>query len=328
LGIALLALFLAGLAGWASLAVALGGVSDDHPRHLLGWLVLIVAAGLLLFLKPRRLGIGAFAALFAGILIWYLLLKPTNAGDWTPDVADLSWAEINGDHVVVHNIRNFDYRTETDYTPSRYDREFDLSKVTSGDIVLCYWGLKAVAHGIVSVGFEDGSHLAMSIEARRTKAQSFSMLNGFFREYGLVYILADERDLIRLRTNYRDPKERLYMYRARMTPDQIREILLSYLNKANSLRDHPEFYNALTDNCITGIVQNAKAGKKTAHLQWETVVSGYAPRQMYENGAIDTSMPLDQLIEQSQISDKALAADKDPDFSAKIRIGLPIPPTD
>jgi hypothetical protein len=326
MGIALLFFVLAALGGWASLAVALGGVVDDQPRQVLGYLVLITFAALLFLIRKYRIALATFAVLFTVILIWYLLLKPTNNGDWTPDVADLAWAQINGDQVVVHNIRNFDYRTETDFTPARYDRAFDLRTVSSGDIILCYWGPKAVAHGIVSIGFEDGSHLAMSIEARRTKSQHFSMLNGFFRNYGLIYVIGDERDLIRLRTNYRDPNEQLYLYRVRLTPDQVRAVLLSYLKKANSLRDHPQFYNALTDNCITGIVENAKAGHKTAHMQWETFLSGYAPRQMYENGVIDTSIPLDHLTDQSLITPKALAADKDPDFSAKIRVGLPTSP--
>ena len=322
LGLCLLGLLITVLMLWAVLAILL---ADTHsgPRRILAVMFVMVALAVALFVRPRRRLLLSFAILFAAVLGWFFLLRPSNSRDWAPEVAQLPWASIDGERLIVHNVRNFDYRSETDFSPNWTDRSYDLSKLKTADFMLVYWGSKAIAHAMVSFGFDDGQHLAISIETRRERSESYSALEGFFRQYELYYVFADERDVIRLRTNYR--KEDVYLYRTTLTPGEARDVLLSYIRRANSLKDRPDFYNALTSNCATNVVEHAQDGKLPSKLSWEILLSGYAARQAYRNGRVDTSMPFEQLEARSRINDAALAADKDPDFSRAIRAGLPTP---
>ena len=138
---------------------------------------------------------------------------PSNDRDWAPEVAVLPYATIDGERVTVHNIRNFDYRTETDFTPAYYDRTFDLKRLDRVDLVAVYWMGPAIAHLFLTFGFGD-EHLAISIEVRKNRTKPYATLPGIFRQYELVYVVADERDVIRVRTNYRkDPPEEVYLFR-------------------------------------------------------------------------------------------------------------------
>ena len=141
-----------------------------------------------------------FALLFLAVLVWFFSLKPSNDRDWMPDVAKVAWVQVDGDRLTVHNIRNFEYRSETDFTPRWEDRTYDLSRLRSFDFMLVYWGSPSIAHAMVSFGFDDGQYLAVSIETRKEKPKSYSTVQGFFRQYELIFIFADERDVIGLRT--------------------------------------------------------------------------------------------------------------------------------
>ena len=205
---------------WAALAIYYTGLSGAAPRLVPTVLFLIALAAAVLFLKPRRYKLLAAVASFVLVLGWYYSFRPSNDRDWAPDVEKLASVQIDGNLLKIHNVRNFDYRTETDFTPVWEDRTYDLNRVKTGDFTLCYWGSPSIAHGIVSFGFDDGRYLAMSIETRKQRAQSYSAIRGFFREYELIYIVADERDVLRVRTNYR--KEDLYLYRSTMNPAEAR----------------------------------------------------------------------------------------------------------
>jgi hypothetical protein len=320
---ALLCLLLAVIVGWMTLAVLYTDLSESSPRHVLAILTALASIGLLLFLRPRKFRLPAFLVLFAIVLAWYFTRTPSNDRDWATDVSKVAWADLNGNQITFHNIRSFDYRSETDFTPRWRDQTFDLNSLQTVDIMLCYWGSHKIAHGIVSFDFADGQYLDFSIETRKQVQESFSTVQGFFRQYELIYIVADETDLIRLRTNFR--KEDVYLYHTRTTPEQAREILMSYVDSLNSLRDHPEWYNALTTNCITSIVPHAHAANASAHNSWKTLLSGYAARQAYDNGHLDDSMPFEQLEAKSRINDVAVGAPDDSTFGQVIRKGLPEP---
>lgn len=322
LGTGLVATVMSGMLAWAALAVY---VADTHngPRTFRAALVTIAMLAAALLIRPRRYGVGAFAAIWVLVLGWFLALSPSNHRDWAPEVASLSWADVNGDRLTVHNIRNFEYRSETDFTSRWVDRTYDLAKLRSGDLMLVYWGSKAIAHAMVSFGFEDGQYLAVSIETRKEKTESYSTVQGFFRQYELCYVFADERDVIGLRTNHR--KEDVYLYRTTLTRLQAREVLMSYVHRANTLKEMPEFYNALTSNCATNVLEHARQGQMPAQLTWEVLLSGYAARQAYRNGRLDKSMPFEQLEARSRINDAAREAADQPEFSTLIRVGLPDP---
>jgi hypothetical protein len=241
----------------------------------------------------RRRILGTHLVMFVLTLTWWGTLSPSIDREWKPDVAKLSHATIDGDHVTIHNIRNFDYRSETDYTPAWYDKRFDLRKIEGMDLVAVYWMGPAIAHIFVSFAFAGGDHLAISIETRTEKGEGYSTLKGFFRQYELYYVVADERDVIRLRTNYRqNPPEDVYVFRLQGgTLENARRIFIDYINKINKLNDSPEFYNTLTTNCTTNIWFHSKGNPGHLPFSWKILASGYVPEYVYESGLMDKQLP-------------------------------------
>ena len=258
---------------------------------------------------------------FAVVLSWWLTLKPSNDRAWQPDVAQTAWAEINGDEVTVHNVRNCDYRTETDFTPHWETRTVRLSQITGMDVAINYWGSPWISHPIVSFQFADALPLCFSIETRRTIGQKYSALAGLYRQYTLIYIVADERDVIRLRTNYR--REDVYLYRTLASPAQARERFLEYIKAMNMLHQHPRWYNEVTANCTTSI-RTQRSVNERAPWDWRMLINGEADELLYERHAIVTGgLPFSELKQRSLINERARAADNSPDFSQLIREGLP-----
>jgi hypothetical protein len=311
---------LCGAVGWASLALWFDGpASRPLAGTLVGGFVLAVVA-VLTFVRPRRRGLVVVGGLWVLVLGWWLLIPPRNDRDWQPDVARLPTVEFRGDVVTVHNVRNFEYRSETDFTERWEDRRLDLSRLRGVDLFLSFWGPTLIAHTIVSWEFDDGQHLAVSIETRKERGESYSALRGFFRQYELYYVVADERDLVGLRTNYRG--EQVFLYRLRGTPALARALLLSYLGEVNRLAARPKWYNAFSHNCTTTIRFHVKQAAVHNPWDWRILVNGKADELLYHRGTIDTSLPFAEVRARSDITAKAKAADQEPDFSQRIREGL------
>lgn len=270
----------------------------------------------------RRRAIGIHALLFALLLAWWGGIRPSNDRDWQPDMSRLPHITRDGDMIRVHNIRNFDYRSEFDYTPSWYDRSFDLRKLEGVDLVAVYWMGPAIAHVFVSFEFAGGEHLAISIEARKERGEGYSTLKGFFRQYELYYVVADERDVVRLRTNYRkDPPEDVYLFRiSGRSLDDGRRLLEEYINKINGLNKSPEFYNTLTTNCTTNIWFHSRVNPDHLPFSWKILASGYVPEYLYESGMLDNRKPFAELQRSVHVNARAQAADTAADFSKRIRI--------
>jgi Domain of unknown function (DUF4105) len=267
----------------------------------------------------------AFAALaiFAVLVILFLRIPASNDRDWQPDVAVTPYATVNGDLVTIHGVRNFDYRSGSDFTPRWEDRTYDLRKLDSVDIIAVYWTGKAVAHIMVSFGFEGKDYLAISIETRKQEGESYSTLAGFFRRYELYYVVADERDVIRVRTTYRQPQEDVYIYRVRVRQSTIRRVFLDYIETINDMHQRPRFYNTLTTNCTTSILMHTRMNPESPPMSWKVLLSGYVPDYLYELGRIDTAKPFADLEKLSRVNERAHAADKDASFSQSLRQGLP-----
>src|SRR5580698_5414460 len=211
------------------------------------------AVGAIVILLKVKRSEWAATVLFLGfctVLAWWLTLKPSNDGNWQPDSDRTAWAELDGDRVTIHNLRNCDYRSETDYSNCWSDRTLYLSQIHAADLFLTNWGIPFASHPIVSFQFGDNQHVAFSIEARYKAGQQYSLVRGCFRQYGLMFVAADERDVIRLRTNYRKDEE-VYLYRVDVKPETARAMFLTYVTYLNKLKDHPEWYNELTRNCTT-----------------------------------------------------------------------------
>lgn len=314
---------------WGALAIVLTGQEGDPMRGAVaaGFALLTLLALVALGRRRRHWrALAAYAAIFAALLAWYGGLHPSNDRDWQTDVAVLPYASIDDDDITVHNIRNFEYRSETDYTPAYYDKRFKLSELEGVDLIAVYWMGPAIAHTFLSFAFAGGDHLAISIETRKEKGEGYSTLKGFFRQYELIYVVADERDVIRLRTNYRhDPSEDVYVYRLSGPLENGRRLFLEYLKEINSLRVRPEFYNTLTTNCTTNIWMHSVVNPSHVPFSWKILASGYVPQYLYEQGRIDSSMPFDELRRRAYVNTRAQAADTAADFSRRIRAGIPSP---
>jgi hypothetical protein len=323
-GFALLALLIAATGVWGVLALAYSGPHSGAARIALiavfglGALAALIALGS----RPWRWRVfTAYLVLFALLLVSYFAIEPSNDRDWQADVAVLPYATIDGDVVTVHNIRNFDYRSETDYTPAYYDKTFDMRKLEGMDLVAVYWMGPAIAHTFVSFAFAGGDHLAISIETRKEKGEGYSTVRGFFRQYELYYVVADERDVIRLRTNYRrDPTEDVYVYRVHGPIENGRRLFMQYMKQINALKTRPEFYNTLTTNCTTDIWYNTLVNAEHLPFSWKILASGYVPEYLYESGRLDTSVPFAELRRLAHVNDRAQAADAAADFSRRIRL--------
>ena len=315
--LAWLAAFLCAI--WAS-----GALYFDFPKAsgFAAILFVIAVFASVIFVRGKLLKLGIVFGACALVVSWWLTLKPTNDAAWQPDVAETPWAEVNGDEVTFHNVRNCDYRTNTDFTTHWETRTVRLSQITGMDLFIMYWGSPWMAHPIVSFRFADTLPLCFSIETRKTIGQEYSAIGGLFRQYTLIYIVADERDSVRLRSKYRHGED-AYLYRTLASPDQARARFLEYIDATNTLHDHPRWYNALTSNCTTNI-RTQRSVIKRQSWDWRMLVNGKVDELLYERHLIATGgLPFAELKQRSHINKRANDADKDPDFSREIREDLP-----
>lgn len=284
----------------------------------------IVYAALLIFaaVKVKRGKMLAWLGCFCAVLVWWLALRPSSEADWRADVARTAWAEIDGNRVELHNVRNCDYRTETEFSNCWTDRSYDLSQLRWVDFFFVNWGIPWIGHPIVSFDFGDSQHLAFSIEARYKAGQAYSSILGFFRQYELIFIAADERDVIRLRTNFRKGEE-VYMYRTNVPPAIARKLFLTYVDRLNRLHDRPEWYNALTRNCTTTLDHEISQDLPDPKpWTYRLLLNGTLDELLYERGRLVTEgLPFPELKEREHINPYARSIGQSADFSSLIRVG-------
>ena len=326
-GLALVALVVFGMAVWGALALHYSIIPSTALRNALAAAFALSGLVALVALWARRWRwrvLGTFAVISVVLLAWWSRIEPSNDRDWKQEAAVLAYVTFDGDEFTVHNIRNFSYRTETDFTPAYYDRTFDVRELESLDVIASYWAGPDIAHIFLSFGFGGDEHLAVSIERRDERGEGYSTVKGLFRQYELMYVVADERDVIRLRTNVRrDPPEDVYLFTLHGRVENARLLLLEYLRKINELHERPEFYNTLTTNCTSNIWLHARVNPGRAPYSWKILLSGHVPEYLYELGRLDTRLPFAELKRRSQINAAARAADDAEDFSTRIRVGLP-----
>ena len=295
-----LAAWLAGLAGLAIASVA--GFAFVRVRSL-------AAAAALAFVAP------------VAVVAWWLTLEPSNDREWLPDVARTTRFTLEGDRLTVTDMRDFHYRSDEDFDARWVTRSYDLSKLVGMDIFYSFWGPTLIAHTITSWEFEDGSHLAVSIETRKEVGEEYSAVLGFFRQFELAYVVAQERDVIGVRAAHRG--EQVYLYRLAASPERARQLLLDYVRRINALALEPAWYNALTTNCTTTILHHVKALGIAFPSDWRLIANGHLPELQYELGSINTSLPFEALRERSDVTERAKFAGSPRDFSRHIREGLP-----
>ena len=322
--IAVIALIALAFAGWGALAL---WFRAPFPPLRIGlcavWLTVMLSALVGLIAGWRRKAVSVLVVAIAALLAWWSTLSPASERDWAPDVARTVRGVVAGERLTLTDVRNFEWRSEDDFTPRWETRSYDLSKLASVDLIADYWAGEAIAHTMVSFGFSDGQFLIWSIELRRVRGQAYSALAGFFKESELVTVAGDERDLIRLRTNLRG--EDLRLYRLNASSELARKALLAYVEAANDLAAEPRWYNTVTTNCTTDVFKIARLVEPSFPLDWRVLVSGYFPDYAYDHGALDRTLPFAELRERAKIAPRArfAGAAQSADFSEAIRTGVP-----
>jgi hypothetical protein len=313
------------VSAWSALALWFRLPAPEGLRALAAGLfaVLGLATIAALFLRRSLTALIVFALVFGALLSWWSTIKPPLDGDWAPDVARQTTGTTEGDILTLSDVRDFDWRTDDDFTERWSKRSYDLSKLKTLDLFLAYWAGPEMAHVIMSFGFEDGDHIAWSVEVRREKTGEFSPVADAFKSHTLIYLATTERDSVRLRANVRGEDVRLY--RLKTPPEQAKLLLLEYASQSTALAAQPKFYNSITANCATVVFKIVRAAGGTLPLDWRLVVNGFLPGYLYDHRVVVTTMPLAELMERARINAQAKAADQSPGFSRLIRVGVPSP---
>ncbi|SFO11627.1 protein of unknown function [Variovorax sp. PDC80] len=311
--------------GWACLALWYQLPVGETGKVLAAvlWSGFGLAALVLLWRGRAARALLSYAVGFALLLGWWNTIVPLQQRDWADDVARQLVARVDGNMVTLENVRNFDWRSDTDYTPRWETRRYDLERLRSVDVSVSYWMGPAIAHTLVSFGFDDGRFLTFSIEIRKERGESFSSIGGFFRRFELSLVAAEERDVLRVRTNVRG--EDVHMYRVRLPQAEMRSLFLAYLDQSAALLRAPSFYNTLTANCTTIVYDLARRIVPGLPMDWRLLASGYLPDYLYDVGGLTPGYSLEALRTAGRITQRAIASDAVPgvDFSRAIRQGLP-----
>lgn len=302
---------------WAAMAIYYSNLPGSLVRGVCSVAFFIFALSIAFWAQSFKRGFKTYGIAFGVVLVWWSLIPASNHRDWQEDVKILPFADISGNTIILQNIRNFDYTSTTDHTPAYYDKTVYLDQLQTADLFLIYWGPELIAHTIISFGFEDGTYMAISIETRKEIGEEYSAIKGFFKQFELTYVVADERDVVRLRSNYR--KEDVYLYRLQLEPKFVQEVFLDYFKTINRLTEKPKWYNALTHNCTTTIRGHSKPYNPNAKFDWRMLANGLIDQMMYERGVITNERPFDELRKHSLINDLAQRLDQDANFSHKIR---------
>lgn len=258
--------------------------------------------------------------LILAIIINNLITKPSNDRDWNDDQDVLSYAEIKENLVTVHNVRNFRYASTTSYTRDYYDKTYDLNTLKKvWYVVEPFEGIPGSAHTFVSFEFEGDIFVSISVEIRKQKGESYNPFKGLFNQYELMYVIADERDVIKLRSNYR--KDLVYVYPAKTTPEKARLLFMEMIKRMNELKEQPEFYNTLTNTCTTNIVShvNKVSPNRIPWLKLGVLFPAVSDKLAYKLGLIDTDLSFEEARVKYFINDRAQKYADDPQFSRKIR---------
>jgi uncharacterized protein DUF4105 len=305
---------------WATFAIYYSNLPWSRLRLVLAGA--FAAFGIwALFLSRQRWTILAAIGLFLGVVAWWISIAPSHDRNWRPEVAVMPRAIIDGDRVRLSGVRNFDYRSANDFTARYEEREVQLSHLTALDFYVSYWTAGPVGHTFVSFIFDNASPLSISIETRPEVGEGFDPIASLFKQFELIYVVGEERDLVAVRTNHRH--ETVYLYRLNTSAEDTRRLLLIYLARINELADRPEFYHLLTNSCTINIVRYANAAGRKGRFDIRHLLNGLIDSYLFHSGRLNTTLPYEEVRRCSLINEAAQAADAGPDFPERIRKSLP-----
>jgi Domain of unknown function (DUF4105) len=310
-----------GLVGWAALAIYWSNLPWPEARLALAIIFLVFGIWALWFgRKPL-----VFAAGFLVVLTWWWFIPPSDDREWREEVAVKPSVEIDGDRVLIRNVRNFDFRSRDDFTARYEDREVFLSHLTGVDFFLSFWMEGPVGHTWVSFVFDNAPPLSISIETRPEKGEGFDPLASMFKQFELIYVIGDEHDVVGLRTNHRS--EETFLYHVVASPEAARRLFLVYLERVNELADKPEWYNLISNNCTLNIVRYMNRAGREGNFRPSHLLNGLFDGYLFNAGFLDTSMPFEELRRRSRITEAAQEAANTENFFQRIRKELPVLPS-
>ena len=312
-----LAVFLSGAWGTLALWYQLPGGQVGRVLGSVTWVALVVTLAVWAISRRSVWPLAGYGVAMLALLVWWWNIQPSNHRVWADDVAHLLRGEVHGHQVTLHNVRDFDWRSDSDYDVRWETREYDLDHLVSADAILSYWDSRAIAHAMVSFGFDDGRHVVFSVEIRKKKGEAFSEIGGFFKQFEMILVAADEHDIVRVRTNVRDEDD--YLYPMTLERGTMRALFLSYVEAANRLAERPAFYNTITSNCTTLVYRMARQLNPGLPMDIRLLLTGYLQGYLRDNGAIDASQPADVQRAAARITDKARRTGPTDDFSRAIR---------
>ena len=314
--------FCSGVWGAFALWYQLPGNAAIRTMGSAAWVIGVIALVAIAIHRRSWLPLGAYALMYVVLLLWWASIAPSNQRTWADDASHLLTGAVQGSNVTLNNVRDFTWRSDDDYDVRWETRHYDLDHLVSADAVLSYWGSAAIAHAMISFGFDDGSHVVFSVEIRKQRGEQYSAIGGFFKQYETILVAADERDAIRVRTNVRGEDD--YLYPLHMDKAAMRALFLAYVQDANKLTVTPEFYNTITSNCTTIVYRMARQIEPGLPRDFRLLLTGYLPEYLYKVGALDQSVPVEEQRQRARITDKAKNS-KPEDFSREIRVGIDEP---
>lgn len=310
------------LIAWGTLAIHYSNLPGALLRSVLSIAFAAFAIWTLWLSHPRRTT--AFTVLFLGVAAWWISISPSHDRNWRPEVAVMPRVTIDGDRVHITGVRNFDYRSRDDFTVRYEEREVLLSRLSGIDFYVSYWAEGLVGHTFLSFIFDNAPPLNISIETRPEVGEGFNPIASLFKQFELIYVVGDERDLVGLRVNHR--QETVYLYRLNTTADDARRLLMIYLERINELANRPEFYHLLSNSCTINIIRYANAAGREGQFDIRHLFNGLIDSYLYHSGRIDTTLLFDELRRRSLINAAGQAAGGAADFSDRIRASLPTIP--
>jgi len=313
-------LLLALVVAWGSLAIYFSTLPWVELRIALG--VVFATIGIWAIWLTRRPRVRwVFAGLYLAVLVGWSFIKPTHDREWRQDVAVMPRATIDGDRVRITGVRNFDYRSRDDFTVRYEEREFSLSNLVALDFFISYWMPGPVGHTFVSFVFDNAPPLNISIETRPEVHEGFDPLASLFKQYELIYVVGEERDIVGVRTNFRD--EDVYFYRLRVSAGSARALLRVYLERINELADRPEFYHLLSNSCTINIVRYANLVGRQGDIDLRHYLNGWVDRYFYDVRLLNTQFPFAELRRRSRIDPAVKASEDVEEFARHIREAVP-----
>jgi len=308
---------------WALAAILLGGGGAGPPSALrvaaaVVYVLLLVAA---LWKAPPLTRLGTACALVVLAAGWYSTIQPSHDRNWSEDQSRLPHPEIHGDLLQISDLRDFRYRSESDWDAAWRDETYDLRKLVRGWYVVEHFSeFEGAAHAMASFEFSDGKFLAISVEIRKERGESYSPLRGLFRQYELMYVMADERDALQLRTDHRSGSD-VYLYEVTAGPQATRAFLEDMARRASEVAAAPVFYNSLTDTCASSLAHHLRrvSDERVSSLSPRVLLPGYSHQLALDLDLIGDA-PLATLKAAARTEGRDRPAGEGPDgYSARIR---------